>query len=387
MKKIAIKTAGLLFFLTLFIFPLGQLVRLPLNLPGLNIYVQDIMIGIIALIETLLLIKEGKKASKIKFFKHILTINIVLIFSWVINLHRWGIKESLIGLMYLVRWIAYSSLFLTAHRLSRFKKNIKSISIILILSGFAVSVLGLIQYLYIKDLRFLRYFSWDDHYYRLIGPFIDPAFTGIIICLGLLLTILKLKKNLVYYTIIFTKISAIFLTYSRSTYLALFSGLLLVGIEKKAIRKISPIVIVILIIIKLLPSQFGESTKLTRISTIFYRIDNYKSAVKIIKNNPVLGVGFNNVHLIKEEEGYFLKDKYLTNSRSGFDNSILSLWIMSGIAGVISLLVFGLKLIKNNFLAIFFIPILIHSLFSNTIFYPWAMIWFWILLGVFKDEK
>lgn len=387
MKKIAIKTAGLLFFLTLFIFPLGQLVRLPLNLPGLNIYVQDIMIGIIALIETLLLIKEGKKASKIKFFKHILTINIVLIFSWVINLHRWGIKESLIGLMYLVRWIAYSSLFLTAHRLSRFKKNIKSISIILILSGFAVSVLGLIQYLYIKDLRFLRYFSWDDHYYRLIGPFIDPAFTGIIICLGLLLTILKLKKNLVYYTIIFTNISAIFLTYSRSTYLALFSGLLLVGIEKKAIRKISPIVIVILIIIKLLPSQFGESTKLTRISTIFYRIDNYKSAVKIIKNNPVLGVGFNNVHLIKEEEGYFLKDKYLTNSRSGFDNSILSLWIMSGIAGVISLLVFGLKLIKNNFLAIFFIPILIHSLFSNTIFYPWAMIWFWILLGVFKDEK
>jgi hypothetical protein len=387
MKKIAIKTAGLLFFLTLFIFPLGQLVRLPLNLPGLNIYVQDIMIGIIALIETLLLIKEGKKASKIKFFKHILTINIVLIFSWVINLHRWGIKESLIGLMYLVRWIAYSSLFLTAHRLSRFKKNIKSISIILILSGFAVSVLGLIQYLYIKDLRFLRYFSWDDHYYRLIGPFIDPAFTGIIICLGLLLTILKLKKNLVYYTIIFTNISAIFLTYSRSTYLALFSGLLLVGIEKKAIRKITPIVIVILIIIKLLPSQFGESTKLTRISTIFYRIDNYKSAVKIIKNNPVLGVGFNNVHLIKEEEGYFLKDKYLTNSRSGFDNSILSLWIMSGIAGVISLLVFGLKLIKNNFLAIFFIPILIHSLFSNTIFYPWAMIWFWILLGVFKDEK
>ena len=240
-------------------------------------------------------------------------------------------------------------LFLTAHRLSRFKKNIKSISIILILSGFAASVLGLIQYLYIKDLRFLRYFSWDDHYYRLIGPFIDPAFTGIIICLGLLLTILKLKKNLVYYTIIFTKISAIFLTYSRSTYLALFSGLLLVGIEKKAIRKISPIVIVILIIIKLLPSQFGESTKLTRISTIFYRIDNYKSAVKIIKNNPVLGVGFNNVHLIKEEEGYFLKDKYLTNSRSGFDNSILSLWIMSGIAGVISLLVFGLKLIKITF--------------------------------------
>lgn len=387
MKKIAIKTAGLLFFLTLFIFPLGQLVRLPLNLPGLNIYVQDIMIGIIALIETLLLIKKGKKASKIKFFKHILTINIVLIFSWVINLHRWGIKESLIGLMYLVRWIAYSSLFLTAHRLSRFKKNIKSISIILILSGFAVSVLGLIQYLYIKDLRFLRYFSWDDHYYRLIGSFIDPAFTGIIICLGLLLTILKLKKNLAYYVIILTNISAIFLTYSRSTYLALFSGLLLVGIEKKAIRKITPIVIVILIIIKLLPSQFGESTKLTRISTIFYRIDNYKSAVKIIKNNPVLGVGFNNVHLIKEEEGYFLKDKYLTNSRSGFDNSILSLWIMSGIAGVISLLVFGLKLIKNNFLAIFFIPILIHSLFSNTIFYPWAMIWFWILLGVFKDEK
>jgi O-antigen ligase len=289
--------------------------------------------------------------------------------------------------LYLIRWIAYSFLFLTAHRLAKRKKNIKKISIILILSSFAVSALGLIQYLYIKDFRFLRYFGWDDHYYRLIGPFIDPTYTGIIICLGLLLAIVKLKKNLAYYLIILTNILAIFLTYSRSTYLALFSGLLLIGIDKKIIKKIIPIVIVILIIIKLLPSEFGESTKLTRISTIFYRIDNYQSAIEIIKDNPIFGVGFNNIHLVKEKEGYFLNDKYLTNSRSGFDNSILSTWIMSGIIGVISLLAFGLKLAKKNFLAIFLIPILIHSLFSNTIFYPWVMIWFWVLLGIFKDDR
>ena len=387
MKKFAIKTAYFLFFLVLFIFPLGQLVRLPLNIPGINIYTHDLMIGIIAILEVFLFIKKREKLLEIKLFKYILLINFVFVFSWIINLYRWGSKESLIGFLYLIRWIAYSFLFLTAHRLAKRKKNIKKISIILILSSFAVSALGLIQYLYIKDFRFLRYFGWDDNYYRLIGPFIDPTYTGIIICLGLLLAIVKLKKNLAYYLIILTNILAIFLTYSRSTYLALFSGLLLIGIDKKIIKKIIPIVIVILIIIKLLPSEFGESTKLTRISTIFYRIDNYQSAIEIIKDNPIFGVGFNNIHLVKEKEGYFLNDKYLTNSRSGFDNSILSTWIMSGIIGVISLLAFGLKLAKKNFLAIFLIPILIHSLFSNTIFYPWVMIWFWVLLGIFKDDR
>ena len=76
----------------------------------------------------------------------------------------------------------------------------------------------------------------------------------------------------------------------------------------------------------------------------------------------------------------------------GIDSSLLFVGVTTGIVGLavyLWLIVEQMKLVNRYRIKPFrvmfyatFAALLVHSLFVNSLFYPWVMIWIWVLAGV-----
>jgi len=96
--------------------------------------------------------------------------------------------------------------------------------------------------------------------------------------------------------------------------------------------------------------------------------------IKQIKAKPILGIGFNNVHLFKSQQ-----DKPIANnSLYGVDNSLLTVFLTSGMAGLIAYLGLFKKLWQkssrqNRILTLIFF---VHALSVNSFFTPSVLIYY-----------
>ncbi|MFH1280982.1 MAG: O-antigen ligase family protein, partial [Candidatus Beckwithbacteria bacterium] len=240
---------------------------------------------------------------------------------------------------------------------------------LLILSSLILAIFGILQYLIYPDILFLASNQWDNHYYRVIATFFDPSFVGLILLLGLILTFFT-KSSPWLYPIYLTPL---LLTYSRSTYLALLISLFSYTLYKCKF-KILLIGLVFISLLPFLPRPGGEGVKLERMFSIEQRLDNYQHALTIIKENPLFGVGFNTLR--------FYQNQPLSHAGAGLDSSLLFVFATTGLIGFVAYLNL-LKSIYNNSLLIkiSLIALLTHSLFQNSLFYPWVLIWFFSLVG------
>lgn len=286
---------------------------------------------------------------------------------------------TLKGFFYLIRLVSYLNLANITIGLKKQKRIIKNsvVNYFVAISG-VVAALGLLQYLWLPDLTALKYYGWDDHYFRLVSTFLDPAFTGIILVLGILLLLAKTQKYK-YLMLTFLGIS-LALTFSRASYLSLLVATLFFADYKKIIKPIFFTIIAILLTLAVSPKPGGEGVNLARTSSISEKITNYKTSAKIIANSPLFGVGYNNVCL-------FNSDNLDANSCSGLDNSFLFVWATTGIIGLMSFIYFVTAIYKTTFIRPTLIAILIHSLFTNTFFYAWIMFWLMVLWGMFKGDN
>ena len=251
----------------------------------------------------------------------------------------------------------------------------------LLIVGMIILALGVAQYLIWPDLRGLKGLGWDDHYYRLVGTFLDPGFTGILMVLALLAAFVKKK-----YVWVAVLLIGLALTYSRASYLALGAGMGYLFLVGKQRAWAVMFVVLLLVMIPILPRPGGEGVKLTRTASIAQRGKNYGVAWQIIKTSPLLGVGFNNVCAAKE----ILEMSVGVNSCSGLDNSFLFVWATMGILGLIIYLAMGWEVWTGSGVLVraSIIAVLTHSMFHNTLFYLWVMVWMAILVGVdFMESK
>lgn len=244
----------------------------------------------------------------------------------------------------------------------------------LLIVGMIILALGIAQYLIWPDLRGLKGLGWDDHYYRLVGTFLDPGFTGILMVLALLLAFIK--KRYVWAIVLLIGLA---LTYSRASYLALGAGMGYLFLVGKQRAWAVMFVVLLLVMIPILPRPGGEGVKLTRTASIAQRGENYSEAWQIIKTSPLLGVGFNNVCAAKEAMGVSAG----VNSCGGLDNSFLFVWATMGILGLLIYLGMGFRVWQGSgvLVRVSIIAVLIHSMFHNTLFYLWVMVWMAILIG------
>ncbi|MCX6724666.1 MAG: O-antigen ligase family protein [Candidatus Shapirobacteria bacterium] len=408
MEKIII---GLL-FVFLVLFPFGQLTKIPLNflnLPEVHLYLTDVVLFLLVLGWGIWRFSIDKKKYHLPPLAKPIFLFIVLAgLSLAVNsplfsglpAGRQG-REVGVGFLYLLRWIFYAGLYFilfdlkekSRHEMSRIRDQRSELSWLkkdwsgfLIIIGSTVAIFALIQYFLWPNLKALEVLQYDPHFYRAVGTFLDPGFTGIILVLTLILLInngLYRKSNLLWMIIVYI---ALALTYSRASWLAFFVGMTVIAFYKKSWKLFLFITGILALTWFLIPQPAGEGGKLTRVYTIQSRFQNYQQAVKIIKERPILGVGFNTLRYYQKKQGFLTEENWQTNQAgAGLDNSWLFILATTGILGFVSYLWLGWKALgrfKNILVVSSLTAVFIHSFFLNSLFYPWVMAWLWLLLAM-----
>lgn len=384
------KFKEIIVFLYLIFFPFGQLFSVSLTFLSLPFSLH--LIDLIPLVSLVIFFLE--KVEKPRVFKYFASFLIILFFSLILSTFTFG-PNIWLGFFYFLRLISYVAFFVMGWNLvnEALKLKYKFFDGLILVSFFA-GIFGWVQYLFFPDLRALYYIGWDDHLYRLVGTFLDPAFTGIILAFGFLATLSKFlstgRKKIIVLMVFF--LISIAFTYSRASYLALLTGVTLISVYRKRPSIILTIGAVLTFFVILLPRPAGEGVKLERTSSVYPRIQNYTDSLTLIKKFPLFGVGFNNICQAKQK--FLGPSNIYSHSCSGLDSSLLFLLATAGIVGFISFLNLIINLGKNleeNFLGetvkSSFLALLVHSSFSNSIFYAWVMGWFAILLAISLKEK
>lgn len=380
-----------LIFILLVLFPFGQLIRLSLNIFGQGVVVQpiDLIAGLVLLL--VLFSKTDKPSTKVfrAFF-------VALLYSFVFSIVFFKVSRLVPGALYFLRLVSYYFLFILAWNLSKRKKGFKELILnALLMVAVIVGIFGWFQYFRYPDLTSLKFLGWDDHLFRLVSTFLDPGFTGIILALGFLISLVKFfreKKKIFLIALLFLLVTTAF-TYARAAYLALLAGSVVVLFLEKKIKIFALILAGLVLIAVSLPRPSSEGVKLERLSSVYPRLENYKESFEIIKTSLLFGIGYNN--LCEAKVKFLGQIGTDSHSCAGLDSSILMIWATTGIFGLIifSYLIFAVwtkssadiygLIFKSSIVAVF-----VHSLFTNSLFYPWVIAWMVLLLGAsFKETS
>ncbi len=372
-----IKIINYLFLLFMVLFPLGQLIRI--NIGG-DIRIQPIDLVVFP---SIFLIK--KRVLRIPEVKTALTI---LIFSLIFSFSLFPVEQLFTGALYLIRLISYIFFYFILkdllHKQILYRELVPKF---LISIAMITALLGWVQYLLLPDLRAFYEFGWDDHLYRLVGSFLDPAFTGIVVVLASLLSLglyLKEKGKLWFIITVFFLLTLSF-TYSRASYLALIIGGTYMLIIVREFKKIVLGLVLFAIIILLLPRPSSEGAHLERTASANSRLVSYQEMFQVAKLSPLFGVGVNNICQAKIT--YLKLNTPTSHSCSGSDSSILLVLSTTGVIGLITLSTILLRKFTNInkshwsslILTSTVIAVLVHSQFNNSLVYPWVMGWVSVL--------
>jgi len=380
----------IILFAFLILFPFGQIIKIG------QINPIDIVVALGAVTAII------KRYQYPKYFNDFL---LVAIFSYLLSIFIFKNSQVFVGLLYLIRLTAYFYFYIFV---CHFKNRRLLLNSLLTLSFFT-ALFGWVQYFIYPDLTSLKYLGWDDHLYRLVGTFLDPGFTSLIIVFGGVISFVKKK----YLLLAFFAATLAF-TYSRAGYLALIVSLFLASYLFKRFKAFLVVLVYFLVIIFLLPRQGGEGVNLARMYSISSRINNYKETFEIFKKSPVIGVGFNNICLARK---IYLDDINLSShSCSGSDSSLLLILATTGIIGLIVFVGSAAKILLNQdilpasksgvsrlseddisgsihprnklrgilescykrgfYTKVFWVllsAVFVHSFFVNSLFYPWVM--------------
>jgi hypothetical protein len=348
----------IILYLIALIFPFGQLLRL--NLFGVSFPVIDIFIGILSISNILIKIRKKNLIVKNKYFLYFMA---TVWLSFIINFFRYHFY-SLSPFFYLLRLS-----FLISFLIFPIELKDKVFSKLFTISIISAITFGLIQYFFWPDFTYFDAVDWDPHLFRLVGSFFDPTFTAFIFLSFLIYIFLNHKNKWRWPLLIITYVSMA-LTYSRSTYIAFLMAFSFISLKLKKPKIFLMSLIIIISTIFILPRQVGEGTKLERTSSIMAKIENYKEGLMIFSRSPILGHGYNNLALIRE-----LKIPS-SHANNGFDSSLMTILTTTGVIGlfffVLGLTAYFLKsdLTHKTIL----ISLLVHSLFANSLLYPWIIL-------------
>lgn len=366
---------------------LGQLGALPLG-GGVILYGQDIALSLLVLASVF---RHGlfKKLRNFSLLRPITLFVCLGVVSLLVNIPNYPIPVIAKGSLYLLRWAVYGLFYgviITSLRSSRFWL------VWLGSFGVALSAIGLLQLVWYPDLRNLWYLGWDPHYYRVFATLLDPNYIGILLVLTiyvlLYLYIHSARWRLVIGLVLSIVGLALLLTYSRSSYLALLGGMGVSIVFLKRWKEGVFLVLLILFAVVYVPKPGGDTLSLDRYDSTVSRFQNWGQTITRIGERPLFGYGFNVVPFLGREEASGLPGR----RGAGIDSSILFVGVTMGIAGLVSYLWLLYEKVqaalrwknKDGKLLVLasFTAIAVHSLFVNSLFYPWVMIWMWTLTGV-----
>jgi O-antigen ligase len=373
----------------------GQLVRIQLNQNN-AVTITDILVTItIAIFFFYTIINKKTILVPGKIFVLGILFTISAISSSIFALTNFKISEVLISSLFIVRLSAY---FLLSVVVATIIKKAEVENWLKLLTAIAVvfTLLGFFQFVFFKDLSFLEQYGWDPHVSRLVSTTLDPNYTGglLVIFSTISISFFLYKKKIFYLflTAIFTV--ALFLTFSRSSYLSYLTAMSLIGIIK------SPKIIIIAFFLFLFSFIFFASVRERIIGAFLIdktanaRIESWQKAIVIFRERPVFGVGFNAYRYAQAQHGFVMTDTGGGgHSGAGVDSTFLLVAATTGLVGFslyIGWLATIFNQLKKNYkkspinLAVFasFFAILVHTQFVNSLFYPQIMLILWFFIGL-----
>ncbi len=388
----------------LLLFPLGETIRLPIYREAV-VTPNDIGVILIAGFWFLLQGKRSMRKGKLK--SSIFIFVAIALVSLIVNSTKLTHVEFLVSFSYLLRWMLYAAIYFVVLSLS--KEFRQKIVFLMSISGGVIVAGGYIQYFLYPNLRNLYYLEWDEHLYRMFSSFLDPNFAGIFfvlyltLLLGLLIESARTKVSLYRVFIVpmvILTIIALFLTFSRSAFIGLLVGasvfFLLMGKRRWLI--VFPILVILFFA---LTSKYFyiENINPFRTSSSQARIDTAKNALKVIADQPILGVGFNTYRYTQIRYGFRIReDAIRSHADAGVDNSFLFILATTGIVGFIAYCSLLFKILRGRWISCkdrkdllkavtlaSFAAILASGLFINVLFYPFIMFWLWMLVGLTEN--
>ncbi len=313
----------------------------------------------------------------------------------------WGYVPTYVvggGLLYVFRWIVYAALYWVS---ASAVIPAASWLALLIGSGIAVGLVGFMQYAWYPDLRNLYYLGWDPHYQRLFSTLLDPNFTGILLGITaiMLLSVIGKGKGAAWKLAgLAIAVVSLILTYSRSSIAAFAAGLIVFGILTKRVTLVIGVTVLLAAGLMLAPHT-GEGQNLLRTVSSYARLGNAERALGLIREKPIMGHGFNILRFIATERSWIDERTAPSRAGNGLDTSLLFVGATTGIIGIVIygwlLISFlrpgiagingkpGVRTVAAGYLASF-AALLVHSLFINSLFYPWVMVWMWVGFGAME---
>src|SRR3989344_966575 len=379
--------ASIAFFGSLLLGQLGGLIVAP----GVVVYVHDIILVGVLILFGMRKITTNPKSS----FRLGLPI-LVFIGSGVLSLlgnwTRFPKGEILVSALYLVRWASYAGLYFIVQwdLMPSFWLD----GLFWVGTGFGL--VGFAQYFLYPDLRNLSYLGWDPHYYRLFSTLLDPNFVGIILVLTLFLGLRRLEaaRTIKNGLLFVCALVALILTYSRGSYLAFVTGFLFWSAVRRQWTYGLVLLVIFAIGIVSAPLRNLEILRIDRRETALARVGNWRETIGLIIRSPLIGHGFNTLRYITPTP-QIKTDMPLSRAGAGVDSSVLFVGASIGFIGLVSFgllawqavgiarLLLSRKQTKSigGAVAGSMVALFVHSMFANSLFYPWVMVWFWILMG------
>lgn len=314
------------------------------------------------------------------------------ILSLAVNAVNLKAAELFVSSLYLLRFAGYFLVYKLVVLMHKFAVHW---SWGLYLTGVVYAVLGLMQFILYPDLSNLSYLGWDQHFYRVFSTLLDPNFVAIIFVsaiflgLGLWGRVMEKYRGLLVFslTILFV---ACLLTYSRSGYLALISGLTCWFVARRRLSQSAIVGLLILISIVYLPKLGGDTLRLDRLPSIVSRVGNWQQSITLIQQSPIFGFGFNTLRYTNFLRTQVADPDIVSRSQSGLDSSLLFVWATAGLVGLAAYLwiIRTIWILSSRSLVLrcTLVALLVHSLFLNSLFYPWVMLWLWIVTGVTENS-
>jgi O-antigen ligase len=354
----------------------GQLIKIPIFSGGISLLDITIFLLIIFLV-----IKNRISIKKLPlWFKMAALFAIIATLSLILTPLKLGTNEYLNSFLYTARFSLYLLfgylVYVSSDKLkSSFQRS-------LVLSGIILAILGLLQFIFFPDLRFLQAFGWDPHFFRLVSTFLDPNFLGAFLVLTLIslsnqLLSFRNKNNLAVFITVFI---ALLLTFSRSSYLMFAVSFLVLSLIQRSLK----LVLITGMLIAILFSGFFIYTKvisepqhIDRSKSASFRLNTWQEGFDMFTRSPILGVGFNSYKFAISQ--YKLADEEFLNTHGATsnDSSLLFVLATTGIIGLVAYFGFLLSLVrkKHAILISALTGLLIHSFFANSLFYPPILLW------------
>jgi len=377
-----------IFICILLLFPLGEIIRFDLG-NGLFIKPIDILVVVFAIFWLAFKYFKKQNVKNQKILGPVLLFSLTGFLSLLIHNIQLSLIEFINSSLYLLRWMAYASLFFAVLDFnSEFRKKISKL---LVVAGGAIVGLGYIQYFFYSDLHNLTYLGWDEHMYRMFSVFLDPNFAGAFFVLFFLfLSKLFLKRVSVPIGILtILTLIATFLTFSRSALIALILGSSVLFVMENRKHLVLLLFLTIAIFFSISSRYFNiENLNLFRVISSEARVETSRNALIVIRDNPVFGVGFNAYKYYQYKYGFRDKKNVKSHADASPDNSFLFVLVTTGIVGFAFYLLLWFRILRfaSPLIMASAVSIFADSMFINSLFYPFVMMWLWIIIGLRENK-